>query len=102
MSSRTTIRINSLSSTGEGIGTLDGMKVFHDLESERQKIIMKGGQVKSDMMTNDEERKSIVIHLPANFLEKIDAGVTKRVGMNRMAWILQTAQERLEKDIKQQ
>ena len=30
MSSRTTIRIDSLSSTGEGVGTLDGLKVFVD------------------------------------------------------------------------
>lgn len=30
MSSRTTVTINSLSSTGEGVGSLDGMKVFVD------------------------------------------------------------------------
>lgn len=30
MASRTTIKVDSLSSTGEGVGTLDGMKVFVD------------------------------------------------------------------------
>ena len=73
-------------------------KPSSDLEAERQKIIMKGGHVSSDMQKKEEERKSIVVRMPSDFLEKIDAAVGKRVGMNRMAWILQAAQEKLERD----
>lgn len=73
-------------------------KPILDLEAERQKIIMKGGHVHSDFDKKEEERKSVIIRMPTEFLEKIDTAVSKRVGMNRMAWLLQAAQEKLERD----
>ena len=53
---------------------------------------MKGGHVHSDIAKKEEERKSVIIRMPTDFLEKVDAAVSKRVGMNRMAWLLQAAQ----------
>jgi hypothetical protein len=69
-----------------------------EIDAERAKIIEKGAGVSLDNTKKEEERKSIVIRMPADFLEKIDTAVSKRVGMNRMAWILQAAQEKLERD----
>lgn len=68
------------------------------LEEERAKIIEKGGAVSMDAHKKGELRKSVVLRFPKDFLDKIDQAVEKRVGMNRMAWLLQAAQEKLERD----
>jgi hypothetical protein len=74
-------------------------KVEKNLEKERQAVIEKGAAVSGDT-TNLVEigRKSIVVRIPLELLEKIDKAVDRRYGMTRTAWLLQAAQEKLERE----
>ena len=71
-----------------------------DLEKQRQAVIERGGNVSSDSTHSVEiGRKSVVIRFPSELLEKIDKAVEERYGLNRTAWLLQAAQEKLEREI---
>lgn len=70
-----------------------------DLEKERQAIIDRGGNVSGDSTKSvDIGRKSVVVRIPIELLEKIDKEVEGLYGMNRTGWLLQAAQEKLERD----
>lgn len=74
-------------------------KIEKNLELQRQSIIEKGGKVSSDSINSSEVgKKAVILKMPADFLKKVDNAVAKRIGMNRMAWILQAVQEKLERD----
>jgi hypothetical protein len=60
-------------------------------------FVSKGGEVKSDLETKNSVAR-VTIRLPGKWLEKIDEAVEGRCGMNRNAWLLQAAQEKLERD----
>lgn len=69
-----------------------------DLESEREKIILKGGKVSADSEGKSKKRKPILIRVPEDWLEKIDKLVEGKCGMNRTTWILQAAEKELRRE----
>lgn len=69
-----------------------------DLDAEREKVILKGGQVSADIEKKDENRKAISLRFPLELLELIDKAVEERYGMTRTTWLLQAAQEKLERE----
>lgn len=60
-------------------------------------FVSKGGEVQSDQEMKPSVAR-VTIRLPSKWLEKIDAAVEERCGMNRNAWLLQAAQEKLERE----
>ena len=68
------------------------------LEEERARIIEKGGAVTKDVAKKEGKRKTVILRMSEEFLEKVDKAVAQREGVNRMAWLLQAAQEKLERD----
>lgn len=60
-------------------------------------FVSKGGEVQSDQETKTSIAR-VTIRLPSKWLDKIDKAVAGRCGMNRNAWLLQAAQEKLERE----
>lgn len=73
-------------------------KIEKTQEDLRKEIIERGGHVGQDQIQKEGDRKSIVLRFPLELLDLIDKAVEGRYGMTRTAWLLQAAQEKLERD----
>lgn len=60
-------------------------------------FVAKGGEVQADQDIKNYIAR-VTIRLPEKWLKKIDEAVDARCGMNRNAWLLQAAQEKLERE----
>ena len=65
------------------------------IKKKVERIISKGGDVASDK--EPKKYKSVLLRIPADFLNLINEEVKKRVGLNRNAWILEAMQEKRER-----
>lgn len=68
-----------------------------DLEKARKDFILKGGSVPSSSVP-PKEFQNVVLRIPVDILSMIDNRVSKRIGLNRSAWLLETIQKRLENE----
>lgn len=65
------------------------------IKKKVERIISKGGDVASDK--ESKKYKSVLLRIPAEFLDLIDEEVKKRIGLTRNAWILEALQEKRER-----
>ena len=84
-------------------GGLDNMTVTakpkkkQPSEDAVNQLINKGGSVAAE---KPDAKKSVLLSIPADMLEAIDASVKKRlpVRISRQAWIIETLHERLTRE----
>ncbi len=72
-------------------------KEDENLESERLKIISKGGHVMADIKSNTTKYKIFNIRMTVEMYNNIEKAVNERVGINKTGWILECLDEKLKK-----
>lgn len=76
-------------------------KPSKDNATERQKIILKGGAVVEDVKKKNREKRTILLRVPVELLERVDKLIESLYGIKRSGWILQAMQEKWEREDRQ-